>query len=269
MKAAEALRSGWRRATRDPFDPAVGAATIVHAGHHKVGTTWFGKILSDLGRHFGLRFEAVGDGGPERTDAHIVQFMHTRNFGDAVIGGRLIRGSHLVRDPRDVVVSAYHYHLWTKEPWAHRPDPAYGGISYQERLKSLPFDEGLAVEIRRTCGDEIRDMGEWDYRRPEFLELRYEDLMADEHGQFDRLFRHYGLSDAAREVAHRIVAANSFSARSGRRPGEVQQESHLRSGQPGEWRSVFTAEHVTLFKQLTGDIIPALGYERDSGWKSG
>jgi hypothetical protein len=40
----------------------------------------------------------------------------------------------------------------------------------------------------------------------------------------------------------------------------------FRRGQIGGWREEFTAEHKALFKEVAGDILIELGYERDHRW---
>jgi hypothetical protein len=181
-------------------------------------------------------------------------------------GLAVLRASHMVRDPRDIVVSGYHYHLWTKERWVHIPREEYGGKTYQEYLKGLDQDEGIAVEIHRQSGIMFKGMAAWDYARPEFLELRYEDVIADEASWFTRLFRHYGFTEEAVAESVSIAEEFSFSKITGRKIGEQQSEDHLRSGRHGQWRAEFTPEHVALFKELTGDLVLQLGYETDPGW---
>jgi len=177
-----------------------------------------------------------------------------------------IKPVFMIRDPRDVVVSGYHYHLWTKERWAHLPQEKYGGQSYQQHLKGLSKDDGLLAEIERSAGTVIRDMAAWDYNRPEFLELRYETVLADEDSEFERAFRFYGFSDDAVAYALQVVVEQSFRTKTGRAVGETATNSHLRSGAPGQWREQFGPQHVERFKELAGESLVRLGYETDDGW---
>jgi hypothetical protein len=80
------------------------------------------------------------------------------------------------------------------------------------------------------------------------------------------MFRHYGFHDQAVERAVTIAMSFSFERISKRRVGQVQEGSHLRSGKPGRWRSVFTPGHVALFKELAGPALVKLGYESDDTW---
>lgn len=263
----------WRRRTSDPFRTDAGRVLLVHCGHHKVGTHWFQKVLGGVAELYGLRFitapwksdimaSGLGDGGR----ADVVHFLHTRDFHEPALLGRPFRGSHLIRDPRDIAVSAYHYHRWTDEAMVHVPQSALDGRTYQQYLNEVPKDEGLLAEIRHTCWSVGSELRLWDYDRPEFLELRYEDLVADEMQGFLRLFAHYGLTDEAAERSLEVVRSASFSAQTGRSLGQAAVHQHLRSGQPGEWRDEFGPEHLALFDELAGDLLIDLGYEHDHSW---
>ena len=191
--------------------------------------------------------------------ADIVFYEMAELFDAEQLGGRPFRGSHVVRDPRDLVVSGYEYHKMTSEPWALRPDPRYGGRSYQEHLTAMDEHDGLMAEIAWMAASSGRAMREWDYDRPGFIELRYEDAFADECGTFERLFRWYGLNDTATALGMEAVERLSLK-------GGGAGHKHVRSGQPGEWRSRFSADHVANFKEMTGDLVVLLGYEPGPDW---
>jgi hypothetical protein len=45
------------------------------------------------------------------------------------------------------------------------------------------------------------------------------------------------------------------------------RKSHtFRSGRTGGWRDHFTEEHKTLFKDVAGDLLVRLGYEKNNDW---
>ncbi|MGH2817503.1 MAG: sulfotransferase domain-containing protein [Actinomycetota bacterium] len=190
--------------------------------------------------------------------AEILLYRHSRLFDRKALDS--FRGSHLIRDPRDVVVSGYHYHLWTDEEWVHVPSPEYGGMTYQQYLRSLDLEAGMAAEIRRSAGSDLAEMGQWTYAQPEFLELRYEDFIVDEANHFGRIFRHYGFKPAAVERSVDLALRFSFQRMAGRSIGQVKEGSHLRSGKPGQWREVLSPRNMALFRELTGDLLERLGY---------
>lgn len=250
-----------RRHTRNPFPPGQPRPLLLHCCHHKTGTVWLIRVLQGVADHYGLRFQNLRGAHP--SPGTNIALQHDSQVDLATLPD--FRGSHMIRDPRDVVVSAYFFHLWTNEAWVHAPSPEYGGLSYQAHLRSLSQEDGLLEEIRHSM-PVIDEMTRWNYEDPRFLELRYEDAIADEVGLFSALFRHYGFHDAAAETSTAIAHRFGFERVAGRRVGETRERDHLRSGRPGQWRVVFVDTHKSLFQELAGDALIALGYERDDRW---
>jgi len=260
---------------RGPFRPEAGGALLVHCSHHKAGTVWFRRVLWRLATACELRFQSCR-GEPVAAATDIAFFRSSRLFEAQDLSGRTFRGSHLIRDPRDVVVSGYFYHLWTAERWAQEPDGhSFGGLSYQQYLNSVDRRQGLLAEIEHCAATTLADMAAWDYGRPQFLELRYEEVMADERAVFTRLFGFYGLDAEAVEAGLRAVArvsirpAATADVEKPRRAATADVEKprrHVRSGQAGQWRRYFDDEHVERFKELTGDLVVRLGYESAPDW---
>jgi len=45
------------------------------------------------------------------------------------------------------------------------------------------------------------------------------------------------------------------------------QNSHtFRTGKSGNWKTVFTERQKDLFKEIAGDLLIELGYEKDYNW---
>src|SRR3954466_12518100 len=106
------------------------ACALVHCAHHKVGTVWWGNILRAVAQRCGVGYAEISRGNVPGSAA-VYLFQHSRHFDRAPFTGRPFRGTHMIRDPRDVLVSGYFYHLWTAERWANLPDPRYEGRSYR------------------------------------------------------------------------------------------------------------------------------------------
>ena len=125
-------------------------------------------------------------------------------------------------------------------------------LARQPRLRPVPAD----VPIRPRLGTTLDST--WDRRlRSGTAEP---DRVLDLHGMtLDSAWR---AIDRGLELARK----RSFRNVTSRQVGEVQSGSHLRSGRPGEWRDVFTQRHKDYFKEVAGDLLISLGYERDSNW---
>lgn len=254
-KVARNLRAHIRRLAGGPYDRRLGRPQIIHLAHHRAGTLWFSNLLGHVAHAFALT-SASGSWQLTKPDADIVVLWDALSMFEP---DRPWRGSHMIRDPRDMVVSGYHYHQWSDERWLHEPRADFDGQTYQEKLKSLNESDGLTLEIEQLASW-CKEMTDWNYSRPEILELRYEDVIQDEQRHFRRLFEHYGFTPRATRLALRIAERHSLN-----RVG-TGERTHMRSGESGQWRTAFTTHHRELFKQKTGDLLFKLGYERDDQW---
>lgn len=257
-----------KRVTRRPFTATLSPfrddarPLIIHCCYHKVGTVWFLRILREAAAHFGMSFDTGSD------YRSIVNFEQARGSDVFLDLGSHVRldklgpyvGSHMIRDPRDMIVSAYFYHLWTSEPWANLPMAEHRGMSYREYLNSLDREHGILAEMRRMSFW-ISHMAAWDYNNPCMFEIRYEDIMRDEPAVFRAMFTHYGFSSEAIEKSCEIAAKYTFT-----RMARKGAQTHLRSGKIGEWEEHFTSEHRQLFKSLYPGAVVQLGYESSDDW---
>ena len=277
-RSAMGLKMAFRRKTRCPFLDHENRPIVLHGSHHKVGTSWMQKVLRSISAEYGLRFQVCKQAD---LDPHTDVFFQSHSRFD-LNQFTHFRGSHMVRDPRDVMVSGYYYHLWTNEEWANIPMSSFGpevrrawehvpfdeagDLSYKGFLNSLDREAGLAMEIRRAATTVMRGFTSWDYQNPAFYELRYESMIEDETAVFEQLFRHYGFTEQAVARCVGLAEACSFRNQAKRDLGRVDNKSHMRSGLPGQWRDELSEAHRVLFKELNGDALVRMGYEHDVDW---
>jgi hypothetical protein len=251
----------FRRGSISPF--AGPPKLIYHGAHHKMGTVWLMRVLEKVASVFKLEMQKSNSVDESIDSGAQIFFSNHSQHWDAFceIAPDRVVGSHMIRDPRDAIVSGYFYHLWTDEKWAHLAREDFGGKSYQQHLRSLAQDEGLEVEIQ-SFSHYVNDykMRTWDYDNELMLELRYEELIENESDQFEKLFQHYGFSESSLDKCVEIAATQSFKNVTKRNPGEPNAKNHLRSGKPGEWHSVLKPQHVDLIDELFGDLISLMGY---------
>lgn len=166
-----------------------------------------------------------------------------------------------------MIVSAYFFHLWTDEQWANEPRPEWKGLTYVKYLGEHDTATGLQIEMERSRNN-ILSLREWDYHDPRFLELRYEDMIAEEDRHWLQIFRHYGFGEEATRKSRDIATRFTFTARAKRPLGDIDNRSHLRSGAAGQWRNHFTPQHKEAFLDYFDDILVHLGYETDHQWSA-
>ncbi len=187
-------------------------------------------------------------------------------------GARVI---HIIRDGRDVAVSAAH-HIWNhlgEEPGedgrgaqliaardAYRKDP----VSYLASGKSIFVMgqlHGMALRWVEMTSAARRDGRELLGDR--YAEVRYEDLLASGPRELSRLLSFLGVA-ADPETAAGCLERTRFARLSkGREPGAEDSRSFYRKGIAGDWRNVFTEDNRRVFKEVAGDLLSELGYERD------
>ena len=284
-------------------------------GHHKCATGWINGVLREVCYHMGLRFQIAHRPVDFEEEGSLRAFAQQRQAdflsytnADAHYLDDLsfYRAFHVVRDPRDVLVSAYYSHLYSHgtKNWpeleAHRAE-----------LQQLSKEEGLFREMVFSR-PEFEEMAKWDYDQDQVLEMKMEELTANPEKAFLEIVRFldmlegeeptgaHRLMHAAlmktnrlnqkgrrfmpaglpmfpvpRHRMHRIPASNvralvekkSFSKLAGgRRRGQENVKSHYRKGTPGDWENHLNEEHRQRFKDEFGDLLIRLGYESDHAW---
>lgn len=220
---------------------------------HKTGTVLMRNILKAISEEFGLRF---WEQGREPGDGWDIRFHGASAFRQELLLPH--RGVVVVRDPRDVVISAAHFHGRGREAWLHKPDPRFGGMTYQEKINSLADDdERYIFEMSHFSGPVIHDMLERGRPRPHFMIVRFEDLVTDiDLRHFRAIFDHLRLPSAI--LPRWLEVANRYSLFS----GKVKPHLHVRSGKPGEWRDTLSDRVLAEFETRFGNAAELLGYDQ-------
>lgn len=163
----------------------------------------------------------------------------------------------IFRDPRDVVVSHVFYVTDMEARHVHH-----------EYYQSLPnFETHLSVSIlgRPDLDIEFPNIADrfapylgW-IDQPSVMRIRFEDLIHDRAGTLNRIIDHF-LARVPLQIPRQLILdALDSSINPGRSPT-------FRSGKTGEWRRHFTEEHKKLFKDVAGELLVRLGYEKDNHW---
>lgn len=281
-------------------------------GHHKCATGWIDIILSEICLNLGLNFQIVHRIAQLENQNGLANLVRNRNVDfiaytnakvEHIQDLPFVKGFHVVRDPRDVLVSAYFSHLHS-HPTDNWPELA----EHREKLKSLSKEEGLFCEMDFSA-EEFEDMYNWNYTRDDILELKMENLTANPIPGFIEIMDFLSMLDQNRtsgiqrlvntatlqvnrllhksryvlptkevpklqtrytlpeEKVTSIVQKKSFSNLSGgREKGEENVQSHFRKGVPGDWANHFTPEHKQVFKERFNDVLIKTGYEEDDNW---
>jgi len=98
-------------------------------GHHKCGTTWIESIISQVCRYIGMNHidfhspRQYADDLPGYIEKNSIQFLsYTSSSMKIIRQFKPDKGFHVIRDPIDIVVSAYYSHLYSHptDEWPER-----------------------------------------------------------------------------------------------------------------------------------------------------
>lgn len=246
----------------------------VHCGYHKGLTELSKKIyrrscrppLQRGGsfRHFYHRLDAFYQ--------HCGQHSLCSLSGQAIDLARFadIRVLRVVRDPRDLLVSGYHYHRRAAEHWCTLPDPkavdwaiVNGAVpqglgrseSLSAYLRRVPAEQGLLaeLELRRPHFESMRA---WPGDDERVRVLRYEDIIGHEAAAFGEALAFLGLSWLARLAGRYYARRYSAKARGGK-------QGHIRDPRAQQWREQFTPAVHAAFMDRYSDLLERYGYSPD------
>ena len=163
----------------------------------------------------------------------------------------------IFRDPRDVVVSHVFYVTDMEARHVHH-----------DYYQSLPdFDARLKVSIlgRPDAGVEFPNIAErfapylgW-LDKKEVMTIHFEDLIHDRAATLTSIMDHL-LSRVPLQASRQLILDAMESSIN------PTKSPTFRSGKTGEWKKYFTEEHKKIFKDVAGDLLVRLGYEKDDGW---
>lgn len=241
--------------------------------HHKTGTVLFEKVFREIASSYSLAYyQGAQRYLPPTTQVWFMELskIHTEDFTE-------IGGIHVIRHPLEVICSGYRYHLVCQEPWcistAYTPlqrkaDVSatcpilynFNGLSYQQKLSSLPEREGLLFEMNGRSFHTIMDMYNWDYGDNRFLNVKLEDVDNDYDGTFSRIFSFLGLDPSEclpivrrydlKRIAHEQVELNL----------------HVTNKSGGwTWKKYFSDSSMLdeFHRTFPDDLITKLGYTLD------
>ena len=284
--------------------------TIYYFGHHKCASQYIKAVLIQTAQHLGMSIgwaksseqspidsseyhqSMAKIGGAQRD---ILGYSNAnRAILEAVSEEQPYRGFHVIRDPRDIMVSDYFSNLYSHPIF---PDNAQRLQRIRQQIAAAPGqEEGLLLELE-LCRWNFANLAGWDYTNPQVYETCFERLTADPLAEFTTIFEFLGIPVPSLDLGglgamswywlrHRwqgktpprrerlprqalqwILWRNSFERKSGgRRKGEEDVRHHYRKGIPGDWRNYFTPRVKESFRQRYGDLLIQLGYETSLDW---
>lgn len=241
------------------------------ATHHKGGTVWIKQIVHSLSA--ALNIPWVGVWGQRQVQdiplegrAFLVNWHGY--FPTIVWKSTDAAFLHVIRDPRDILLSGCQYHQTAGpkgEKFLHTPREDLGGKTYQEHLNALDTEEEkLLFEMRGKHAETLREMREWPNDHPAQMTLCYEDLMQDKEAKlFDTAMDHWGLNTQEKAKAKEIFFEKSLF---GGTDAETARKGHVQSGKIERWKTELPKNTAHTYIAEFGDDLIALGYANDKKW---
>lgn len=243
--------------------------------HHKTGTIWLRRVFRTIAAELGLAYQFVHRATPLSKlpeSGRAILFNWSSRFSNELLNNSATRILHMIRDPRDVLISGMKYHQIAPvagEEFLHEPRRDLGGKTYQQHLNSLPDTvEKLRFEMKNKHRETLSDMLDWDYQNPNSAELRYENLMVDENcQQFEDILYRFGFRPHEITKGKQIFWNNSlFGGMAKPDQRDKRIKLHVQSGAVAQWQTALPREVAEEYLHLHGDDLIELGYEKDKNW---
>lgn len=173
---------------------------------------------------------------------------------------------HIVRDPRDVIVS-HHFHAFRLSEWSFFGDKKKAK-KVAERISAGDFvghdllDETAVkrlcrhwVDVQQGSNNASKLFGDRYYC------CRYEDLLLNGENIMAQIFSMLGEPLQAEKIAE-IVQQHSFEALSGgRKAGTADASNFFRKGVSGDWKMHFDDHFLGIASNVCADAAASFGFD--------
>ena len=153
---------------------------------------------------------------------------------------------HILRDPRDGAVSGWHHvsRLFPEETREKFP-AMHDYVKHYADVWALEVERGVAFGAREP---------------DRYLEVRYEDLVAQTASTLAAIFRFLGV-DSGDDVVRTCIEAASFERLSGGRArGQENAGSFFRKGIVGDWKTRLDPASAEYVVATCGPLMTRFGY---------
>ena len=245
---------------------------VIVASPHKVGSTWLFQMLKELGKFQSKSLpEDFSETGTLVLDNHKILPYLSRGYGWYIFKSHSypikysippglakdLKIVTIVRDPRDVIVSASFYLAYLEQE--------KGG--WGEDFRKLREMERILKVIRE--GDFLLNRLEEWFRSATAYTVRYEKLIKNPVEEMRVLSKHINFKVKRKEI-EKIVKKYSFNSQAGRKPGGEKKDAFLRKGIVGDWKNYFDQSCITAFKTEKqgrwNSLLLEMGYETQPDW---
>ena len=242
------------------------------ATHHKGGTIWMKQIVKTLSTAWnipwiGIWSERQLESIPADGTALLVNW--NGYFPQQVWSNPDAAFVHVIRDPRDILLSGCQYHHYAGpkgERFLHKPLERFDGLTYQEKLNSIDsYDDKLLFEMAGKHAQTVAEMRAWPRDGVSNVTLRYEDLMSDTEARlFSDGIKVWQLDNVSARDAAAAFYTNSLFGGAADTNQRVAQ--HVQSGGQTRWMREMPRSVGEIYAEKFGQDLIDFGYEKDTSW---
>ncbi len=164
----------------------------------------------------------------------------------------------IYRDPRDMLVSQVYYATdLHEEHGMHAYYQSLADFSARLRVAITGIDKNGAkmVSVRQRYESVFR----W-LEQDNVLCIRFEDLMENRDDVLESMLAEL------QKTGYEIPTQRGQPVSVLKAAIQPRKSRTFRSGKTGAWREHFRDEHKVLFKDVAGDLLVRLGYEKNNDW---
>lgn len=231
--------------------------------HQECGWVWLNMLLKRM--HYSCVY--MGENEVRKyVNPHTRESVIIHGNTDHVALSKNISAVHIIRDPRDVAVSAYLAHMnvgsATTEVFRHC-----------EKIQAMSREKGFLEDIKwsslmpfgnRTA--RLFDGLNAFNRNAEVSVLRWEYLVANPYAAVQSMMRSVNLRTVSDALLIRIlddIGIENLLLGDAKSGVGATSEDYV---YPGAWKNYFTTEIKGYFKINWGPLLIELGYEKDNDW---
>jgi hypothetical protein len=261
----------WKRLSFDAMPPLFGNSKPKSGSHLLL------QILNGFTRIMPYKYvdaepvRTIEKGGRRKTEQEVLQEI--KQIPRGVIGWGYVEASpenieflcqphrvnyFMYRDPRDMLVSQVFFATDLNE--GHGMHAFYKSLpDFGERLKvaitGIDQDGRYMVSVKQRYASVF----EW-LEQPHVMCIRFEDLINHRDATLDAML------DEVESIGYTIPTPREKALSILAETIQPKKSHTFRSGRTGGWREHFTDEHKKLFKEVTGNLLVKLGYEKNNDW---
>jgi len=236
----------------------------------KSGNTWTRFLIGNLIFQEGVEFSNINEKIPDPVGLarrHLKRLPRPRYIkSHEPYDPRFQKVIFIVRDPRDVVLSEYHFDIKRRV--------IEEGFSIDRFV-----DQFLEAKVNHEFGSWGANVGSWMAARKNtrdfsngrsFLLLRYEDMIADPKGELTRVAVFLGLNPSMEHIANAVERSSADRMRK-----MEESQAHLwsstkdtrkdkpfvRAAKSGGWKAELPTACIAEIESAWGDLMRELKYE--------